>query len=224
MRWWERSLGGPVRGRIIALLRRKERSVEELAEELGVTDNAVRAQLTVMEREGVVQQAGVRHTGAVGKPAMLYAIRPAAASLFSTAYAPTLRALLQSLESRMSAKELEALFEDVGRRLAGGDAPGAEPSVHRRRDDRSLEARAQDAARVLTALGAEIDVERTRDGMLLRGHACPLSEAVRQQPGVCKAITQLVIETTGAHVEERCQRSRDEGGPMRCCFEIRRTA
>src|SRR4029079_19166581 len=109
MRWWERSLGGPVRGRIIALLRRNPRTVEELAAELGVTDNAVRAQLTVMEREGVVESAGVRHTGTVGKPATICSIRPAATSLFSTAYAPTWRALLLALESRMSDKELESL-------------------------------------------------------------------------------------------------------------------
>src|SRR5262245_48538578 len=152
MRWWERALGGPVRGRIIALLRRSPRTVEELAAELGVTDNAVRAQLTVMEREGVVHATGVRHTGAVGKPATLYAIPPKAAALFSTAYAPTLRALLGALESRLSDEELEELFKDVGRRLAGAGAGESDTPAQRRSDHRSLETRANDAARVLTAL------------------------------------------------------------------------
>ena len=35
MRWWERQIGGPMRGRIIALLRRGSSTVEELAAALG---------------------------------------------------------------------------------------------------------------------------------------------------------------------------------------------
>src|SRR6185312_15766171 len=165
MRWWETSVGGGARGRIIGLLRRGERSVEELAKELGVTDNAVRAQLQALEREGVVHQARVRHTGAVGKPATLYAIAPEAEPLFSTAHAPVLSALLAALESHLSDRELDALFRDVGRRLAeGADSGDAEP--------RQLEERVRAAAEVLTALGAELDVEPAPNGFLLRGHAC----------------------------------------------------
>jgi predicted ArsR family transcriptional regulator len=218
MRWWERSVGGRVRGRIIALLRRGERTVEELARALDLTDNAVRAHLTTLERDGVVHQPRVRHTGGAGKPAALFAIAPAAEPLFSTAHAPVLRALLGALEKRMSAAELDALFRDVGRRLAASGDAG------KRRPNRPLDARVNDAARLLTALGAEIDVERTSDAYILRGHACPLSDAVRAQPRVCHAVTQLVGETAGVSVKECCERSAEPGGPVRCCFEVRRTA
>jgi predicted ArsR family transcriptional regulator len=213
MRWWETSIGGAVRGRIIAMLRRGERSVEELASELQVTDNAVRAQLQTLERHGVVHQARVRREGAVGKPAVMYEIAPDAESLFSSAYAPVLKALLVSLEQRLDGPELDAVFRDAGRRLAlemGGDKT---PS-------KQLEARVRSAADVLTALGAEIDVEREPGGFLLRGHACPLSEAVRAQPKVCHAIQELVAGVTGATVHECC----DRDGHARCRFEIRRTA
>src|SRR5438105_9527323 len=97
MRWWESSVGGKVRGRIIALLRRGERSVEELAEALDVTDNAVRAQLQPLEREGLVRATGVRKTGSAGKPARMYGVAPEAEQLLSVAYAPVLRGLLESL-------------------------------------------------------------------------------------------------------------------------------
>jgi predicted ArsR family transcriptional regulator len=214
MRWWETSVGGGARGRIIGLLRRAERTVEELASELGVTDNAVRAQLQLLEREGLVHQSRVRHTGSVGKPATLYAVPQGAEAYLSAAHAPLLAALLAALESRLNERELEALFRDVGRRLAegvdgvGGSAP------------RELEARVKAAAAVLTALGAEIDVERTTSGYLLRGHACPLSDAVRVQPGVCRAIEELVAGVTGANVVECCDRS----GSSKCCFDVRRSA
>ena len=50
MAWWQRQSDKSTRNRIVALLRRGERSVEELAESLGLTDNAVRAQLSALER------------------------------------------------------------------------------------------------------------------------------------------------------------------------------
>ena len=217
MRWWERSVGGRVRGRIIGLLRRGERTVEELARSLDVTDNAVRAHLATLERDGIVHQAHQRHTGSAGKPSTVYAIAPSAEPLLSVAYAPLLRALLESLERKLSPTELDALFRDVGRRLAAATTGKAKPA-------KPLESRVNDAARLLTGLGAEIDVERTPDAFVLRGHACPLSDAVRAQPRVCHAVTQLVSEAAGVTVKECCQRSPEPGGPVRCCFEVRRSA
>src|SRR4051812_6779016 len=117
MRWWETSVGGAARGRIIGLLRRGERSVEELAAALDVTDNAVRAQLQILEREGLVRQARVRHAGVVGKPPTLYQIAPETEPLLSSAYAPTLRALLEALGERVSPQTLNAIMRDVGARL-----------------------------------------------------------------------------------------------------------
>jgi predicted ArsR family transcriptional regulator len=210
MRWWEKSVGGAVRGRIIALLRRNERSVEELAAELGVTDNAVRAQLQSLERDGVVHQSGIRREGTVGKPPTMFAIAPSAEPLFSSAYAPVLKALVASLETRLDTEQLDDVFREVGRRLAetieiGDSEASNEP-----------EARARAAAAVLTALGAEIDVERSGNGYVLRGHACPLSEAVRAQPKVCHAIEELVAGVTGTTVRECC----DRVGRTKCCFEV----
>ena len=74
MAWWQRQFGKTTRGRIVALLRRGERSVEELATALDLTDNAVRAQLTQLEHDGVVRVVGTRRDGTVGKPATLYGV------------------------------------------------------------------------------------------------------------------------------------------------------
>jgi predicted ArsR family transcriptional regulator len=55
---------GSTRGRLVRLLRGAARTVEELAAALALTDNAVRAHLATLERDGLVQQAGVRRGGA----------------------------------------------------------------------------------------------------------------------------------------------------------------
>ena len=213
MRWWESTIGGAMRGRIIRLLRRGEKTVDELAAELDVTDNGVRSHLSVLEGAGVVEHSSVRHTGTPGKPATVYRIAREAEPQLSAAYAPLVEALLVGLEKRLDTKELDALFREVGRKLAD-DQEAAPKSA-------SLAARARLAATLLGELGAEVDVESTDGGFVIRGHACPVASAVRVQPGVCRAMEELVAGATGVTVRECCDRS--DGG-ARCRFEIRRSA
>lgn len=205
MRWWERQIGGPTRGRIIALLRRGVTTVEDLARALRVTDNAVRPQLQRLEQEGIVRTTGTRQGMGAGKPATTYEIAPAAEASLSTAYAPVLSALLDSLAERMSPAELDALLRDVGQRLGPTDTPRG-----------PLDARVRAAASLLSSLGGEVDVEQTPTGYLVRGFACPLAAAVRTQPNACHAVEELVSAVVGAPVRECCDRS--EGA--RCRFEV----
>lgn len=48
------------RGRIVGLLRRVSRTADDLASELGLTGNVVRAHLTALERDGLIRQQGLR--------------------------------------------------------------------------------------------------------------------------------------------------------------------
>lgn len=205
MGWWEQHFGDTTRGRVVTLLRRGQRSVEELAAALGLTDNAVRAQLTTLERDGVVHAAGVRREGMVGKPATLYEVAPGADTLFSSAYAPVLSALLAELGDRMPPDVLATLLRDVGRRLAPGTSRA-----------RTFGGRAQAAATLLADLGADADLTRTREGYTIVGHGCPLAQAVAACPETCQVVEQLLSEVAGVPVRECCDR---EGAP-RCGFVI----
>lgn len=205
MRWWERQIGGPTRGRVIALLRRGRSTVEEIASALRVTDNAVRPQLQLLEQEGIVRATGTRQGSGAGKPATTYEIAPSAEPMLSAAYAPVLTALLQILAERTPADEMGALLREVGRRLGP-----AEPKSG------SLDTRVRAAASVISALGGELDVERTPTGYLLRGHACPLSAAVRTQPSACHTVEELVGAVVGMPVRECCDRTQTP----RCRFEV----
>lgn len=195
------------RGQIVALLRRGTRTVEELAQSLGLTDNAVRAHLATLERDGLVSPVGVRRGTGAGKPATLYELHPDAEPLFSRAYAPVLRAMLDVIAERMSEVEAEALMRDVGRRLAvqlGRDVTG---DVH---------ARVRAAAALLSALGGEAYVEKDEDTLQLRGYGCPLSAAVTARAEVCHAVEALLSEVIGTPVREHC----DRGDRPRCCFHV----
>ena len=203
---WQRQFGETTRGRIVALLRRGQRSVEELAGLLGVTDNAVRAQLTALERDGLVSAAGVRRSGTAGKPATVYGLAPGTDALFSRAYAPVLAALLHELGNRLPPAELDGLLRGVGRRLAPGVTRAA-----------AYEDRVHAAAALLGDLGGDADLARTETGHTILAHGCPLARAVSARPETCRALEQLLAEMTGTSVHEQCDRGVD--GP-RCRFAI----
>ena len=207
MAWWQRMVGGSSRGRVVALLRRGDHTVEELAQALGLTDNAVRAQLAQLERDDVVRATGVRREGTVGKPATLYGLAHGTSSLFSTAYAPLLAALLSELGERLSPRQVEAVLRGAGRRLA--------PQLPAKA---TFDDRARAGAALLTEMGAEADLVRTSEGYEIRGHGCVVSDAVTACPATCRAVEQLLSEVTGAPVRERC----DRAGPPNCRFFIPR--
>ena len=205
MRWWERHFGASTRGRVVALLRRGPHTVEELAAKLDLTDNAVRAQLASLERDGVIVAAGQRREGTVGKPATLYATSPASDTIFSTAYAPTLAALLAELGQRLTTTELRAILKATGRRLAPADSA------------KTFKARVENATRLLADLGADADLVARPDGYEIQSHGCPLAQAVNAHPQTCRIVEQLLSEVTDAKVHEHCDRTSDR---PKCAFHI----
>ena len=195
------------RGRIVRLLRRATHTVDELASALGLTDNAVRAHLATLERDGLVRVDGVRRHAGAGKPATVYDIEPGAEPVLSRAYVPLLTALLGTLGARMSSAELRAVMSEVGHRLARTQPPASSAD---------FEARLQAAAAILEELGGEATLERTDTGATIRGCSCPVSAAVGERPEVCRALETLLADLTGGEVHERC----DRGERPRCRFEI----
>src|SRR5919199_4811631 len=110
------------RGRIVTLLRGRSCTVEELARDLELTDNAVRAHLATLERDGLVKQRGVRR--GFRKPHYTYTLSPEAEALFPKSYELLLNRLLAALKARLPRESLEEILRDVGRSLAGGHRAG----------------------------------------------------------------------------------------------------
>jgi predicted ArsR family transcriptional regulator len=194
------------RARLLQLLREGAWTVEDLAASLELTDNAVRFHLDSLEREGTVRREGTLRKPAVGQPAALYSLTPAAEDAFSRAYAPVLGATLAELRENMSASQLTGFLKRVGRRLAAGIEHSSAP----------IGRRVAEASALLNSLGGITVVQKSTDGYQIAGKACPLARAVQSDPCVCAAVTALVAEVVEADVRERCDRS----GRPRCCFEI----
>jgi predicted ArsR family transcriptional regulator len=194
------------RGRIIDLLRRSGLTANELAVRLGLTHNAVRGHLAVLQREGIVSEGGSRRSGT--RPAVVYELAPEAEAGFSRAYIPFVAQLVRVLQQRLRPAELDDVMRTVGKGLAANW-----PRVRG-----SLAKRVEGAATLLEELGAPNEIERLDGGFVIRGYSsCMLAQAVHGRPDVCRAMESLFAELVEAPVRECCERSEDR---TRCCFEI----
>ncbi len=194
------------RGRIVSLLRGGTGTVSELAEKLELTDNAIRAQLLTLERDGLVRQSGVQR--GARKPHFSYELTPDAERLFPKAYDALLNQLITALKGRLPPAALEDVLREVGRAIAARQASD--------KSSADFEGRVQSALEVLKALGGSPRVEREDGKLLIRSGACPLSAAVVEHPEVCELAEALVAEIVGVPVREQC----DRGESPKCCFEL----
>ena len=194
------------RGRIVTLLRGTTKTVNELAEGLGLTDNAVRAHLLSLERDGLIKQSGIQR--GVRKPHFAYQLTEEADQLFPKAYDALLNQLIAALKQLLSPEALEEVLREVGRALAS-----AQGVAH---NEDQLEDRLGKALNALEALGGAARIEKEGDNLFISSDRCALATAVAEHPEVCKLAETLLTVLIGRDVRELCDR---EGSP-RCRFEI----
>ncbi|GCE47121.1 putative ArsR family transcriptional regulator [Thermosporothrix hazakensis] len=205
MRTWNQRFFTSTRGRIIEILRQESCTVDDLARKLQLTDNAIRAHLTTLERDGLVQQNGVRRGSS--KPASVYELAPSAEQFFPRAYGTVLHTLITTLAEQMDEEELIALLRLTGERLShrlglpSGDVP----------------TRLKATVRILQELGGAAHLEQHEDHYCIQGQQCPLAAAIEAHPAACQLAEAFVSELVGVAVQEQCEL--DETKP-RCRFLI----
>lgn len=197
---------GSTRGRIVTLMRGNTKTVNDLAEDLGLTDNAVRAHLLSLERDGLIKQGGIQR--GTRKPHFAYGLTEEAEHLFPKAYDALLNQLISVLKGRLTPVALEEVLREVGRSLAGSQTSGQK--------NEDLESRIGRALTALEAIGGTARIEKEEEKFFIRSESCPLAAAVVEHPEVCRLAETLLSEIIGVEVRERCDR---EGSP-RCRFEV----
>lgn len=204
---WRTRLMESTRGKILDLLRTKEQTVNELAAALGLTDNAVRAHLLSLERDGLIRQSGSQP--GFRKPHARYALTPEAEQIFPKSYGVLLDLLLVVISRQLSPKELRAAMRQVGKRVADNHLFELKGKSRNERIDAAL--------RILKDLGGSATFEKSEGKHFIRGNGCPLAAATSRHPQACLIAETLLSEIIGTPVKECCIHS---GAPS-CRFEIR---
>jgi predicted ArsR family transcriptional regulator len=200
---WNQRFFASTRGQVVALLRQGQATVEDLAQALQLTDNAVRAHLAVLERDGLVAQRGLRR--GAGKPAYTYGLTAEAESLFPKAYGALLHLMLDVLDERLSPEMRDDLMREVGHRLAAEQpAPVGD-----------LRERVASGVALLGDLGGLAYVEDQDGALAIVGHSCPLAAAVAGHPETCLLAEALLADVIGAPVRQAC-----DPQVLHCRFEI----
>jgi predicted ArsR family transcriptional regulator len=194
------------RGRLVTLLRGTTKTVNELAEDLELTDNAVRAHLLSLERDGLIKQSGIQR--GTRKPHFAYQLTEEAEQLFPKAYDALLNQLIAVLKGRLTPAALEDVLREVGRSLAD-----AQPANRKNAD---IDSRIEKALAALEAIGGAARVEKKDEKLVICSESCPLAAAVAEHPEVCRLAETLLSEVIGLEVREHC----DRNGPPRCSFEV----
>jgi|SRR5687767_4538900 len=197
---------GSTRGRIVTLLRGTRKTVNELAEELELTDNAVRAHLLSLERDGLVVQSGIQR--GTRKPHFAYQLTEEAEHLFPKAYDVLLNQLIAVLKGRLTPVAIEEVLREVGRSLANAQALDHKKGHLENRVNRALSA--------LESIGGAARIEKDDEKIVIRSESCPLAASVAEHPEVCRLAETLLSEIIGAEVLERCDRS----GFPKCRFQV----
>ena len=204
---WRTRLMESTRGKILDLLRTKEQTVNELAAALRLTDNAVRAHLASLERDGLAHQSGMQP--GFRKPHATYALTAEAEQIFPKSYGLLLDLILIVVSRQLSPKELRAAMREVGKRVADNHLLEVK--------GKSRNQRIEAALRILKELGGSATFEKSDGKHFIRGHGCPLAAATSRHPEACLIAETLLSEVIGTPVKECCI----HGDTPACRFQIR---
>jgi predicted ArsR family transcriptional regulator len=204
---WRGRLFKSTRGKILNLLRTREWTVNELAEKLHLTDNAVRAHLASLERDRLVAQSGMKP--GVRKPHTTYALGPEAEQLFPKAYGRLVSLLMSIFARQLKSRNLRAGMRAAGRSVAKEHLVELHGKTRQQRIDAALD--------VLKELGGTATFREEDGKHFIYGNGCPIAAATANHPEACLLAESLLTEIIGSPVKEHCNR----GPAPSCCFEVK---
>jgi predicted ArsR family transcriptional regulator len=198
---------GTTTGRILILLCSGRQTVTDLARELGLTNNAVRAQLDRLQRDGLVQPAGARR--GVRRPHAEYELAPEARELFPKAYEPVLRSLVDVMLERLPLEARERIVGETAHRILTKQFGHVRARGWRQRLDGMVKTLNGSSLGLLVAHEPGLSV--------VRSCSCPIASVTAAHPEVCGLFAGVLGEMLEANVRERCLR----GESPQCHFEVR---
>jgi len=204
---WRERLFKSTRGKILELVRTEERTVNDLADALRLTDNAVRAHLASLERDRLIAQSGMKP--GLRKPHVTYSLGPEAEHLFPKAYGRLVSLLMSIFSRQIKPRNLRAGMRAAGRSVAHEHLRELQGKTRGQRIDAALG--------ILKELGGSASFREEDGKHFIYGNGCPIAAATANHPEACLLAESLLTEIIGSPVKECCIR----GSTPSCRFEVK---
>lgn len=211
------SLGGfrGLRAELLVELKKcQPMTAQELGARFGLTANALRRHLKVLEDEGLVRYQ--REVRGVGGPVFAYALTTAGEALFPRSYVSVLALALEALKKTERGSEaVSAVLEAEWNSLVKEARPLLEQLP--------IDERMTLVAELLTSKGYMVEAERSEDSNsgtvgTLRIHNCAIREIAERFPEACAVEARMMEQMVGAPIVRGAHRL---DGCVRCEYGVR---
>lgn len=167
-------------------------SVSFMAQELGITEMAVRRHLAVMEQDGLLQTELSRK--GMGRPMTMYSLSDHADHLFPKNYHKLTLDLLEELDAEEGDDVVSRLFDSRKRKLFKKYRPQLE--------GKSLDDKVETLAQIQEDNGYMVKIERDRGGrFVLEEYNCPIAEVAKRYQDACRCEKALFEDLLEVPVE-----------------------
>ena len=185
--------GRSTRMEVLELLRRKGRSsAETIANDLGVTPNAVRQHLTNLEREGLVVSQPER--SGRGRPSLLFGLTERADAVFPKRYGQLATMVLQEVQEMGGPDALDEIFARVAARHA--------TAIERDFDGLDFDEKLRRVVAWIGRAGTLVEQTESPEGVKITIHNCPFRNTALKFPQVCTITPQLISRLTDAAISQ----------------------
>ncbi|HSH25463.1 MAG TPA: metalloregulator ArsR/SmtB family transcription factor [Massilibacterium sp.] len=175
-----------------------EMTVTQLANELGITEMAVRRHLNALEKDGYVETTLIRQ--AMGRPLHIYFLTDLGHELFPRQYDQLSLTLLEELEDMLSRDVVRQLFEKRQQGMI-------DTYKKKLRRLQSKEEKIQALAEIQDENGYMVEVEEKIDGTVhIRQYNCPISKVAKNYKEACSCEMKLyrdILETEKVECKSR---------------------
>ncbi len=173
------------RQRIITILKeKKQATVDELADVVGLTQMAVRHHLNVLQADNFVTSITLRQQQGPGRPSQIYKLTETADTLFPSDYYTLTDYLIDELISRVGKAEVANIFQRIAKRLVE-DAPPKNEQL-------PFEEQLAELVKFLNKKGFVSDWETQNGAYLLYAYSCPYRRVAKEHPMVCVIDREII--------------------------------
>ena len=201
------------RDQILSLLKvNKQLTVSEMANQLDITEMAVRRHLNTLERDNIIETTLVRQ--AMGRPTNVYHLTKTGQEMFPRNYATLTVDLLRDIESLSGKEMVEQLFERRKERMK-------EVYSSRMIEYKTLEEKIEELARLQNDHGYMVEWEKDDEGSyIFKEYNCPISEIAQEYPVACNCELSLFQELLGTE-EVDCEVCMAVDAEPHCYYKIK---